>query len=268
MTEDGQERPDVDIIIVTNFKTTDSPETVLQTLSEALDGEFTVERINKRSVRVTDYRAEIDVVPVTKSGAYYELSDRDLGHWRATNPPGHTTWSATQNRLFGERFKPLVKMLKWWRRQNPSGKRPKGFVLEVLVSKHAPREETHYGEAFAKTLENIYSSYRYLADLGLKPTIEDPGLPGSDILSKVSVTDWRNFIDRMRVHAEYAMRAQTTEDMEEATRLWRKLFGDRFKPTVAAARAAAMMSSAVAPTAGRTFPNQPVTPPNKPRGFA
>jgi len=38
---------------------------------------------------------------------------------------------------------PLVKLLKWWRRQNKTGKRPKGFVLEVLVSLHAPAGETH-----------------------------------------------------------------------------------------------------------------------------
>jgi len=229
-TADGRERPDVDIIVITSFNPADGPDDVLQELSDAIeDGDFTVERINKRSVRVITSSAEMDVVPVVKWGAVYQLPDRDLGHWKTTNPPGHIQWSLGQNIVFGGRFKPLVKMFKSWRRENRTGKRPKGFVLEVLVSAHAPRNELHYGEAFARMLEGIYAKYGALAALGIKPTIEDPSLLGSDILSKVSPTDWQNFIARVGVHAGYARRAQETKDLDEATRLWRKLFGDRFK---------------------------------------
>jgi hypothetical protein len=54
-SSDGQERPDVDIIVVTNFTTSDHPDTVLNEVCRALtDGDdgYAVERINKRSVRV------------------------------------------------------------------------------------------------------------------------------------------------------------------------------------------------------------------------
>lgn len=267
MSEDGVERPDVDTIIVTNFESTDDPEDVLNEVAEALDDEFDVERINKRSVRLKTFGAEIDVVPVIDYENAYQLPDRDLGHWKSTNPPGHIEWSANQNKAFGGRFKPLVKLFKWWRRENPTGKRPKGFVLEVLVSLHAPKDESHYGEAFANMLESITSSYRALAEAGLKPTIYDPSLPGSDILSKVSLSDWKNFIERIRVHADYARRAQDEKDMEEATRLWRKLFGARFKATASAAKATSL-ATAAASTGGYIFPNAPAVPPNKPRGFA
>lgn len=271
-TEDGYERPDVDIIIETNFSTADHPDDVLQKLSDALDDEFEVERINKRSVRVVMWSAEIDVVPVVPTGSLYQLPDRDLGGWKYTNPPGHNAWSSQQNDAFGGRFKPLVKMFKWWRRENKTGKRPKGFVLEVLVAKHAPKDETHYGEAFAQMLRSIYDAYGAWAEAGVKPRIDDPGLMGNDILSKVSITDWKNFIERIRVHADYARRAQGEEDMAEATRLWRKLFGDRFKDTAVAAKAASLNSRATAPVAaagagGYVFPNQPAAP-TKPRGFA
>jgi hypothetical protein len=164
----------------------------------------------------------------------------------------------------------LVKLFKWWRRENKTGKRPKGFVLEVLVAKHAPINETHYGEAFAQMLESIYSAYGKLAELGVKPFIQDPGLSSSsDILSKVSISDWKNFIERVRVHASYARQAQNETDMEEATRLWRKLFGSRFKATANAARDDSLTTYATAPavTTGYAFPNAPATP-NKPRGFA
>ncbi|MGI8908142.1 MAG: SMODS domain-containing nucleotidyltransferase [Candidatus Sumerlaeaceae bacterium] len=268
-SEDGIERPDVDIIVVTNYDTSDDPDDVLQDLADALSDEFQVERINKRSVRLKTSGAEIDVVPVTEWGGAYQLPDRDLGRWKTTDPPGHINWSCKQNELFACRFKPLVKLFKWWRRENKTGKRPKGFMLEVLVALHAPKNESHYGEAFAKMLENIRDAYGSLANAGRKPFIEDPALPGSDILSKVSITDWKNFIERVRVHAGYARQAQTTDDMTEATRLWRKLFGDRFKTSASIVKASSLATAAMAPpSVGYTFPNISATPANRPRGFA
>lgn len=263
-TDDGYERPDIDIVVETSFDTVDDPDDVLKELSDALEAEFDVERINKRSVSIVTAKAEMDVVPVTPDGEIYQLPDRDLGSWKQTNPPGHNDWSTDQNELFDGRFKPLVKLFKWWRRENKTGKRPKGFVLEVLVAKHAPEDEQHYGEAFARMLESIADTYG-----DQKPYIDDPGLPGNDILSKVSNTNWKDFVRRVRTHAGYARRAQETNDMEEATRLWRKLFGDRFKETTKAS-AENMTTYATAPATaatGYTFPNKPATP-NKPRGFA
>lgn len=267
---DGYERPDIDIIVVTNYSTSTDPIDVLTDLSTALSSSFCVERVNKRSVRVVTSKAEIDVVPVVETGTTYHLPDRDLGRFKETNPPAHNIWSGEQNTLFNGHFKPLVKLFKWWRRENKTGKRPKGFVLEVLVAKYAPADENHYGEAFAQMLENIYSAYGNLAKLGIKPFLDDPGLPGNDILSKVSITDWKNFIERVRVHADYARRAQNEKDMEEATWLWRKLFGGRFKVTTNAPWEESLTSYATAPTAGTPgyiFPNVAAAP-NKPRGFA
>jgi hypothetical protein len=256
--------------VETSFSTSDDPEDVLYEVADALEECFTVERVNKRSVRVVTSNAEMDIVPVVKAWGGFELPDRDLGHWKLTNPPAHTTWSSEQNALFSGRFKPLVKLFKWWRRENKTGKRPKGFVLEVLVAHHAPKTVTHYGEAFAQMLASIHAAYGGLAELGLKPTIGDPGLGGgSDILSKVSKTDWLAFMERVRVHADHARRAQDTDDMEEATRLWRKLFGPRFKVTHNSPKAVTLSSTTVAPVGGTgyVFPNANATP-TKPRGFA
>jgi hypothetical protein len=272
-SEDGQERPDVDIIIVTNYTTNDPPETVLREVCRALeDGDegYTVERINKRSVRVETWQADMDIVPVIKTWNGFQIADRESGTWKFTNPLVHTSWSSGQNQRFGERFKPLVKLFKWWRRINPAGKRPKGFVLEMLVSLHAPTSETHYGEAFAQLLANVHAAYGFTASLNQKPFIADPAVPTNDILAKVTVAQWKDFIEKVRVYADIARRAQDAEDMEEATRQWRRVFGDRFKPTANIARAASYggFAAAAPVTAGYTFPNAMATPPNKPRGFA
>jgi hypothetical protein len=270
---DGEERPDVDIIIVTTFTTSDHPDDVLTEVCNALedDGEgFEVERINKRSVRVVTWQAEMDVVPVAEAWNGFMIPDRENGIWKFTNPPVHTDWSSKQNERFNGRFKPLVKLFKWWRRINPSGRRPKGFVLEVLVSKHAPSSETHYGAAFVQLLDNIYAAYRTLAAIDQKPFISDPADPSNDILAKVTVAQWKDFVEKVRVYADVARRAQDAEDMEEATRQWRRVFGDRFKATANAAKAAMYGGFATAaPVApGYSFPNAMATPANKPRGFA
>lgn len=271
-TAEGQERPDVDIIIVTNFSEADHPDAVLREVCRALedggDG-YDVERINKRSVRVETWQAEMDIVPVLQTHIGFMIPDRENGTWKFTNPPVHTAWTVEHNRQFGGRFVPLVKMLKWWRRLNPSGKRPKGFVLEVLAAKHGSPTETHYGEAFAQLLEAIYEAYGGLALLGVKPVIADPADASNDILAKVTVAQWQAFMDKVRVYAAIARKAQDADDMEEATRQWRRVFGDRFKATANVAKAAsAGVFASAAPAAGYTFPDAMATPPNKPRGFA
>jgi hypothetical protein len=100
---DGKERPDVDIIVVTNFTDSDSPDAVLNEVARALeDGEdgYAVERINKRSVRVETWQAEMDIVPVIETYSGYQIADRETGKWQFTNPPEHTRWSSEANKSF------------------------------------------------------------------------------------------------------------------------------------------------------------------------
>lgn len=118
----SKERPDVDIIVVTNFAETDHPDDVLTEVRDALeDGEdgYPVERINKHSVRVVTWQADMDIVPVIETRNGYLIADRDAGTWKFTNPPEHTRWSSERNTVFDGRFKKLVKLLKRRRRENP-----------------------------------------------------------------------------------------------------------------------------------------------------
>lgn len=271
-TYEGEvDRADIDIIVVTAYQTSDRPDDVLNDLADVLAEKYTVDRVNKRSVRVLTSTSEIDVVPVIPDGDSYKIADREIDDWRKTNPKGHKSWSAEKNGEddFNGRFKPLVKLMKWWRKENPlPGKRPKGFVLEVLVARHAPKGETHYGEAFAKTLENIYATYKDQAERDEKPVIEDPSVKNSDILAKVTVAQWKAFVDKCRVYAGYARKAQDSDDMDEATTQWRKVFGSRFPKTASVAKAATVATSVAVPTVKDfSFPDRSSAPP-RPRGFS
>lgn len=271
-SDDGVERPDVDIIVVTNFTTADHPDDVLAEARSALEdggNGYEVQRVNKRSVRVETPQAEMDIVPVCEWPGGFMIPDRESGDWMFTNPPVHTDWSAAHNKTFEGRFKPLVKMHKWWRRTKPTpSRKPKGFVLEMLVAMHGPAGETHYGEAFARTLENIYAAYSPLVSMDYKPFIADPAISTSDILAKVTVPQWKDFVEKVRVHAEIARKAQDAEDMTEATRQWRRIFGLRFKSTATAAKAVTVSAAAAAPVAEYTFRDAMAAPRNTPREFA
>lgn len=143
-----------------------------------------------------------------------------------TDPLFHNEWSAGMNEEFESRFKPLVKLIKWWRRVNYGSGRPKGFALEILTAECAPSDESHYGEAFAQFLENVQEAYGDRLDE--KPVLDDPAVFGNDILSKVSRSDWKDFMVLVTEHARTARLAQEIDDEHLAMRLWRRVLGPRF----------------------------------------
>ena len=51
------------------------------------------------------------------------------------------------------------------------GRQPKGFVIECIVAECMDYYETHYGQLFTKTLENITSKYAFSVALGALPYI-------------------------------------------------------------------------------------------------
>ena len=126
MKDDVVDRPDVDVIVVVDHDLADPPHMVLDELYNGItsDGSpYTDSRRQPRSVRVTTPRAVMDVVPLIEpygEGGTLFIPDRKASEWLVTNPPGHTQWTTDVNKSAGGRFKPLVKLLKWWRRENPT----------------------------------------------------------------------------------------------------------------------------------------------------
>jgi len=264
-------RPDIDIIVVTNHTKDDCPKGVLEELHAAIGEGYDDIRLQARSVGVVTTKADMDVVPIIEP--YGEslglfIPDRKLVEWLPTNPPAHTTWTTNVNNEAGGRFKPLVKMFKWWRRQNPTtGNQPKGFVIECIVAECMDREETHYGQLFAKTLEEIVAKYNLFLIVGIVPHIADPGVPGNSVTSNISLEDFKTFHDLVKEHAAIARAALQTDDAEESTQLWRQIFGSRF-PSGEKTKAASLLGEVAGGAAGSlTFPDRPVVP-RKPAGFA
>jgi hypothetical protein len=241
---------------------------VLDALHQALlDCGYEKLKINRRSIAVTLGSVDMDVVPVIVNGDSYLIPDRELKKWLPTNPRQHTQWTVDVNNEADGRFKPLVKLVKWWRRIHLSDlRRPKGFILECLVAEHMDYNQKNYETLFVELLETIRYTYNYYALVGQVPYLEDPGVPGSNVFSNVTAEDFKTFFDKLEEHADLARKAKDEIDDTEALKLWRSVMGSRFP---AAASRRTLNSSLIRPAIGigLTFPSMPVFP-NKPGGFA
>ncbi len=264
--ENETERPDIDIIVVTNHTLADDPKEVVDLLYTTLKKKYPNIRRQARSVGIESSNADLDVVPIIPYGTMYLIPDRKQESWLPTNPPGHTTWTTATNQLAGGRFKPLVKLMKWWRRENPTvSKKPKGFVIECIAAACMDYQETYYGELFVKTLEEITKRYEINSLLGTVPNIPDPAVPGNYVTTGITPAAFLGFYNKAKSHAELGRKALNETDPEEATNLWRQIFGDRF-PKTEGTKSESLLAAPVGLTSP-SFPNRPVTP-NKPKGFA
>jgi hypothetical protein len=96
----------------------------------------------RRSVRV-DFGSEdtlilsYDVVPAfERSDGAYDIPDKELGEWIASDPRVHAKLATAKNQACDDRWKPLIKMLKGWNRQveREQGKKAikPSFLIEVM----------------------------------------------------------------------------------------------------------------------------------------
>ncbi|MBZ0096824.1 MAG: hypothetical protein K8H75_15825 [Sulfuricella sp.] len=262
------QRPDVDIIVETSHTEDNQPKDVLDLLHQALvDAGYENLKVNRRSIAVTLVTVDMDVVPVIANGDAFLIPDIGLKKWLHTNPPGHTQWTIDVNAKAGSRFKPLVKLFKWWRRTHLSDlQRPKGFILECLIAEHMNYTERNYETIFVELLEAIRDTYGWYVDNDAVPHLADPAVTGSNVFSNVTASEFKKFYNEVKAHATLARKAKNESDNDKALEIWRDVFGNRFP---AAARSKAATSSLLQPVVGvgLAFPAKPVLP-NKPSGFA
>jgi hypothetical protein len=263
------QRPDIDIIVETTHSTDDKPKAVLDLLYNGLKGAgYESLTRNRRSVAVSLATVDMDVVPVIAGGPEFLIPDVELKEWLPTNPDGHTEWTVRVNATAGGRFKPLVKLLKWWRRLHLSDvKRPKGFILECVVAQQMNYANNSYEQLFVALLEAIRDTYQWQVETSRVPFLEDPSVPGNNVFSNVTVSEFKRFHAKVKTHAGVARKACDEKDSEKSLGLWREIFGSAFPPAGAkkAAESGSLVGNALG--VGLTFPPRPVVP-NKPQGFA
>ena len=276
VTKNGDtERPDVDIyVVVKGTHWLNSPEDLMEDLYAVLNRNrktLSITKLtrNRCSIAISTNNSDMDISVLLdrQDDGFYRIGDRTTGEWYKTDPEEHTTQSTANNEAHSNRFKPMVKMLKWARRENPTQhKHPKSFALEVIAAAHMSESEGHYGKLLHGAFENFVDEYSFSRDLGLCPAIDDPAIPGGDLLAGVSGDAFCAFYDKIKSHRDDAAKALETDDQDKATEYWRRIFGDRFPAAKSSTSPATVKSAAVmSPLA---FPSTPARPSNRPATFA
>ena len=262
------ERPDVDLYVVVEGAPWDSDAAdLMEDLYAALNrartdlGITSIKR-NRCSIALSMNKADLDVSILLErqSDDLYRIGNRNTGEWYKTDPEEHTDWSAAQNTRCSGRFNPMTRMVKWARRKNKTVSRhPKSFALETFIAPHISETETHYGQLFCDWCQSFLDAYAVNRLLGTCPFLEDPAVPGGNILAGVTNDEFCAYYDKIEKHRDDAAKALAEDDQDKATDFWRRIFGDRFpkpkqsgqstKSTVAAMSPLSFTADKAAPTA-------------------
>ncbi len=287
---------DVDIVVVTNYTRDDDPITVLDELKEALTELYDEPDLadQRRSIRidrplpdVPDSELTLDVIPAIyqdeddPDGPLW-VPDRDKEEWIPSHPKGHIQRASDLNaESHQERaFVRLTKMMKWWwkyqfeqRKPEVAGheRKPKGFWIEVMAGEYADLSKESYPEMIVALLENASDAFKNFRIIGAIPELPDPGLRDySDpnyryIKTSMDEDEFGFFLDVLDESLGWAREALNANSEHEASKFWRKFFGDAFPLALEERATSSLLTPAAAPAA--TFPNRPVVP-RKPGGFA
>lgn len=123
---------------LTLFDPHPAPVKVLEAFANAIRYRYPVSSVygQRRSVRLELYHLDIDVVPAfpdPSNPLFVRIPDRESGDWIRSSPKKHSENATRVNQRQGGRFKPLVKLLKFWNSNLPETTRAKSFMIETMA---------------------------------------------------------------------------------------------------------------------------------------
>lgn len=217
---------------------------VLEDLTVALADRFGKAAVRKqsRSVNVdfgivvdpednTDYRIlSVDAVPAFDMGAEYEIPDSESTKWIKTDPEIHKEKATAAHQAYGNEWKGLVRMVKYWNNNpNHGDQKPvkPSFLIEVMAL------ECLYGGWGGSFDREIQSFFATLADrifdewpdpAGLGPSISKDMDVGRKERARQSLVQANR---QASIAIDHVRRGRNGE----ALKVWRALFGPKFPLT-------------------------------------
>lgn len=241
---------DVDIVVLTNFDTTDpknTPQSVLRKLKEALARHYDDPEnpeYQRRSIRINDplpdepdVKMTLDIIPaVAVNGEDQPLfvPDREVKEWIESHPKGHIEYTTTLNseNVSNGRFVPLAKILKWWwnyqcevRQPDVERPKPKGFWVECLAGETFDHTQSDWADHFIAVLTTIKALYENVSE---PPQLRDPGLTGKTVKTNMTLKEFQVFMTAVTESLTTAMAAREETDELKSSVLWREIFGEEF----------------------------------------
>lgn len=221
---------DLDIIVALHFGKHikgNLPSKVLLDVRKSLSAYRTDLRRNGQAVTL-HYNSwpSVDIVPVYRyvnddgTVNHYGVPNMHNEDWIKSRPHTHSNDMRDRNLLVGERFKRIVKMIKWWNRRH--GSYLQSYHIEVMALKILTSNITDYSWS-------VYQYFDGATTLLAQPLWHE----FSYVDNYLSTTDRAEILKRLNTAKSYASSAWfatygANNDHAEAIRRWRIIFGDEF----------------------------------------
>lgn len=175
----------------------------------------------------TDYKIlSIDVVPAFACGEDYEIPDDDTGKWIKTNPKKHAEKATNAHQAYGNEWKGLVRMVKYWNNNPKHGEKPvkPSFMIEVMALQCL---YGGWGGQFDRELQSFFAT---LADrIGeVWPDPAELGPPISNSMDPQRVASAQRALRQAAEEAGQAIHLVRQGKNVEALKAWRALLGPMF----------------------------------------
>ena len=205
------------------------PSEVLKAVQKSLAEYRTGVRRNGQAVTLYyESWPNVDIVPVSRvtgsddSLLYYNVPDMNHEEWIPSNPKRHSDAMQAQNQSFGEQFKKIVKMVKWWNHQHSS--LLEGYHIEVIALRSLTGTFNNYSW-------DVFKFFDSACTLAASLMWHDGGVVDNYLYLNSSARE--EILKRLRTardkardawHATYGQNS----DHKKAIEIWRQIFGDKF----------------------------------------
>ncbi|PGD07605.1 nucleotidyltransferase [Bacillus wiedmannii] len=228
---------DVDVILLLDVKKEDSKE-FFNWVAERIKSKKTYEgkiKPQDRCIRI-DYAGDfhVDIVPArTTYGDSILIPSKKEGNWVKTNPAGFKKWCDKKHIEHNEKFRSMVKILKYWRDENVGDNTaPKSILLTTLVGKYMIAKSS-YAETLVATLDNMVTELDELIkdtpkDDAIK--ISNPSLEDENLARDWTVEKCRIFRDKLKNFHSKSLEALNDSNKESSIEKWQAIFGKKKFP--------------------------------------
>lgn len=170
-----------------------------------------------------DYHIDLPIYIKADNADCPKLAHKNKG-WIDSDPKKLTNWFDEQVDEKGVQLKQIVRYFKAWKDfKSTDGKFPSGMIFTILVSEHfVDSYESVEDAAFIATAQAIYE------ELSENFSLKRPVYPYEELLDEWSEESIAGFLEKLSSLITNGQKALEAEGEEEASKIWIKIFGDRF----------------------------------------
>jgi hypothetical protein len=202
-----------------------TPETVHGWIVDATNGYTKEKPIDKRTCVRVRYAGQyhIDLPSYATLNGKPMLAEKGEKGWHNSDPIALTEWFTDQVQKQGDQLRRAVRYIKAWAdfQSVKRGKMSTSLILTVLVAQNF-RSHERDDVSLANTAKAIFDAVRFVV------SVYNPVDGTEELTQRLSDEEKKRFQDAIADLANDAAKAVTTESNEEASKLWRGQFGDRF----------------------------------------